>query len=178
MDGWMDGLIANSRSLVTRVNGKYDRYCGSVEIARNTPCHHLVIPTANDTAVGKSSSRGGDVEQTRWLVFPERKYCCACCTSAQGCGIVSPDWMSNATYEGQVEYNGFSTYKWNAKGLQPNYYYETVDGSVPVALDQVPDDNQDFDPASFSTDPIDDSLFQLPEYCSGSCWGSIVCDLI
>lgn len=38
----------------------------------------------------------------RFLDFPEKKYCCFCCDSAHGCGIVSPDWIakSNATYQG------------------------------------------------------------------------------
>ncbi|KNC53032.1 uncharacterized protein AMSG_09324 [Thecamonas trahens ATCC 50062] len=156
---------AHGRSLVTRVNGKYDRYCGSVEIARNTPCNHLVVPSASG-------------QQVRYLDFPERKYCCQCCTQAQGCGVVSPDWMANATFEGETTYGGYNTYEWNAKGLQANLYYETVDGSIPVRLNQVPDDVQDFDPTTWSTAPLDDSLFDVPSYCGGKCYTSVVCDLL
>jgi hypothetical protein len=38
----------------------------------------------------------------RFLDFPEKKYCCFCCDSTHGCGIVSPDWIakSNGTYQG------------------------------------------------------------------------------
>jgi hypothetical protein len=36
----------------------------------------------------------------RFLDFPDKKYCCFCCDSTHGCGIVAPDWIakSNPTY--------------------------------------------------------------------------------
>ena len=38
----------------------------------------------------------------RYLDFPTKKYCCYCCDSAHGCGIVKRDWLktANATYMG------------------------------------------------------------------------------
>ena len=42
-----------------------------------------------------------DPEGKRYLDFPEKNYCCYCCDAAHGCGILKPDWISDATYEGQ-----------------------------------------------------------------------------
>ena len=36
--------------------------------------------------------------------------------------------------------NGLLTNKWMKKGLQPNYYWATVDDQIPVELDQVRDE--------------------------------------
>lgn len=33
----------NNRQVITRENGKFDRYCGSVYKTTNTPCNHIVV---------------------------------------------------------------------------------------------------------------------------------------
>lgn len=33
----------NNRELITRENGHYDRYCGSVYKTANTPCNHYTV---------------------------------------------------------------------------------------------------------------------------------------
>ena len=33
----------NNRQVITRENGKFDRYCGSVYKTSNTPCNHIVV---------------------------------------------------------------------------------------------------------------------------------------
>ena len=33
----------NNRQVITRENGHYDRYCGSVYKTTNTPCNHYVV---------------------------------------------------------------------------------------------------------------------------------------
>lgn len=33
----------NNRQVVTRENGKYDRYCGSVFKTSDTPCNHIIV---------------------------------------------------------------------------------------------------------------------------------------
>jgi len=32
----------NNRQIITRANGHYDRYCGSVFKLTNTPCNHII----------------------------------------------------------------------------------------------------------------------------------------
>ncbi len=85
----------DQRYLITRENGQYDRYCGSIYKLQNTPCNQLVVS-------GK-----------RYMIFPKKEYCCYCCDSASGCGILKPTWLEGAQYEGVVDINGFQYQKWN-----------------------------------------------------------------
>ena len=85
-----------------------------------------------------------------------------CCTSAQGCGILKPDWTKGALFV--KEENG--NYKWNQKGLQDNFYVERKSDGVMVQIDQVPNDTQNYDPASFKA-TVDPKVFELPSYCKG-----------
>lgn len=71
-------------SLVTRENGRHDRYCGSVKPFQDTSCNHLTV------------------NGRRYLVFPEKKYCCYCCADRHGCGIMRRDWLKGAKYLGMT----------------------------------------------------------------------------
>ena len=51
----------------------------------------------------------------RYLDFPSKKYCCFCCDSSHGCGIVKKDWLvtANATYKGTEKLSDNEAYmKW------------------------------------------------------------------
>jgi hypothetical protein len=54
----------------------------------------------------------------RYLYFPEKNDCCYCCDAAHGCGVLKPDWHSDAEF---VEYvssaNGQQLEKWSKKGV-------------------------------------------------------------
>ena len=81
--------FANRRYRIDRANGRYDRYCGlnGAKAFIDTPCTHLVV------------------NGMRWLIYPEKQECCQCCTSEQGCGVLFPTWMNNATFIGEVYIN-------------------------------------------------------------------------
>jgi hypothetical protein len=136
---------------IDRSNGQYDRYCGilSPYSFDKTPCTHYVV--------------GGN----RYLYYPDYKECCYCCNDTQGCGVLKPTWMQNATFIDTEVHNGVSTYKWDQKGNQDNFIYETVDPNplnrVTVSLYQVPDDYMDFGSRSTS---IPAGTFTLPSVCS------------
>ncbi|XP_066919269.1 uncharacterized protein [Clytia hemisphaerica] len=134
----------NLRYRIDRANGRYDRYCGfnGVRAFQNTPCSQLVI------------------KGQRWLIYPEKKDCCMCCTAAQGCGILKPDWTKGALFVNSD--NGM--YKWNQKGLQDNFYIERQSDRRMVRINQVPNDIQDYDPDSFKP-TVDPKVFELPSYC-------------
>ena len=150
---------------IDRVNSKGDRYCGSIHPLSNTPCTHYVQSNGN-----------------RWLNFPKLNSCCLCCTEAKGCGIVKPSWLSNATYIGQTTYNNIKVNEYDAKGLQDNYYYQTISSSpsshpIPVRLFQSPNDDTIYDTTSFSTQPISSSIFTLPNHCVNKCTSISVCGI-
>lgn len=134
---------------VDRANGHYDRYCGSngAKIVSNTPCNQYVI------------------NGSRYLDYPDKNECCYCCSSAQGCGILRPDWLNNATYQGYLEKDGYNVTKWAKGGVQSNYYYERSSDRVMIEIDQVPNDDQIFDPTTYTT-KVDPSVFQPPSRCT------------
>ena len=88
-----------------RANGKYDRYCGSAYKLTDTPCNHYVS------------------EEKRYLDYPEKNYCCYCCDSAHGCGVLRPDWAKDATYKGQQTEAGVAYDVFDKPGLQSNLYW-------------------------------------------------------
>lgn len=149
MKGYMYYDEPNGRELIYRDSGKGDRYCGSVK-HEDTPCTHLV--------------RDGK----RFLIFPQLKYCCMCCTAEKGCGVVKSSWLEGATYNGTETVNGQTCQRFEKKGLQPNYYSQN-DQNVPCRLLQEPNDDQLFMQATYKPGPFDDSLFTVPDYCEKSC---------
>lgn len=141
----------NKRYRVDRENGKWDRYCGSVYKFSDTPCQHYVV------------------EGKRYLNFPKKDYCCYCCDSAHGCGILKPDWLAGAIFEGEkTDANGITYNVWNKKGLQNNYYWATKDQNILARIDQQPNDIQEFDVSTYKVTIDNPSIFDLPSKCSAN----------
>ena len=99
----------HNRERFDRVNGRYNAFCGSILPNITTPCNEI---TANDK---------------RYFIFPARKQCCLCCTSAQGCGILKQDWLKDAEYVGTEKLVDTIYDKWMKKGLGPNWWWATAD---------------------------------------------------
>jgi hypothetical protein len=118
------------------------------------------------------------VDGKRYLDFPDKKYCCMCCDASKGCGILSPSWVDGAEFIGFVEYQNQNASKWDKKGLQSNFYYQTVDKNLPAGVDQVPNDYMSFQLNTYSTDPIPDSIFTVPDYCRDSCPTISICSVL
>lgn len=136
---------------VDRTNAGADQFCalnGLKRLGFDGQCSHYVS--------------GGE----RYLYYPEKDECCLCCTDADGCGMLMPDWLGKAEFLGQMEHNGVQTYKWDQKGAEDNYYYETVaedplDREI-VSVYQGNDDLQDFFDYSRSLPP---AALTLPKAC-------------
>ena len=141
------------RYMVHRENGRGDRYCGinGFKVFKNTPCNQFV-----------------DELGDRYLHYPELDECCYCCSAEHGCGILRQDWLSGAEFQGEVDYKGYTAYKWDKAGLQSNFYYETIAESpqnrIMLDMDQTPNDDQSFDPSTWSL-TFDDSILDLPGIC-------------
>jgi hypothetical protein len=139
----------NKRYRIDRDNGQYDRYCGTVFKFTETSCSHIVVD-------GK-----------RYLYFPKKNYCCYCCDSSHGCGVLKPDWLAGAEYTGKKsDSNGVNYDVWDKKGLQHNYYWATEDSKIMAKIDQQPNDLQEYDVSSFTPNITDESVFQLPAKCN------------
>ena len=48
-----------------------------------------------------------------------------CCDASEGCGVLSPNWMQEAEYEGLESFENRAALKWTIEGNQANYYYES-----------------------------------------------------
>ena len=109
-DGFFQYDMTNGRYRVDRTNGKGDRYCwlNGIKILQGKKCSHIVDQ-------GK-----------RYIYYPDNDECCYCCSAEHGCGLLRQDWLKGADFKGEVEINGIKAYKWDKKGGQSNFYYETI----------------------------------------------------
>jgi len=142
---------------VDREDGVLDRYCGSIYKLRHTQCSQVVR------------------EGKRYFYFKEQKFCCKCCTDAQGCGIIKPSFVTVGEPLGRNDLDQES-YKYNIQGVQANYYWESKQ-NTPLRFDQVPLSQMTWD-TGYSEDPIDSKVFDLPTDmgdCEQSCGIATVC---
>lgn len=153
----------NKMFFVGRDNGKFDRYCGSIYKFSSTPCNQIVR------------------EGKRYIHFPEKKFCCMCCTEEKGCGIVKPDWFFSGVYEKEGKTDSGKAYnEFNVKGLQNNYYDEIKESQTPYRIFQDPLSDMVFKPDTYKEIISNKSIFDLPEdlECEQSCGFATICRLL
>ena len=157
---------ASGRYRVDRDDGRYDRYCGlnGFKWTSSTRCNQYVTP-----------------EGDRFLHYPDKdNYCCYCCSAEHGCGILKQSWVQGAEFLGEVEYEGYTAYKWDQKGLQSNFYIETVsqnpEDRIMLDINQLTNDDQVYDPTTWNLE-FEDSELEVPSICkkSKSCSYVSVC---
>ncbi|CAM5998909.1 unnamed protein product [Sphagnum balticum] len=92
----------NARERLDRVNGVYNDMCNSIVPDLATPCQQIIK------------------DNRRWFLFPRRNYCCFCCDSEHGCGVVKPDWLADSEYLGQEKLNDTLYDKWSKDSKYEN----------------------------------------------------------
>lgn len=151
-------------SRMDRSNGRYDMFCGKNDWFGffDTPCTHVV-------------NNG-----IRYLYYPQLQVCCNCCSDADGCGVVIPTWLQNATYMGSYLYNGtIPSYSWLLMGNDANIYTETSDplpaNRQPLELNNGPTDRFML-PGIWNT-TFSNTVFNVPTYCNSKymCDSSSIC---
>mmetsp|Transcript_42777 Transcript_42777/g.50154 ORF Transcript_42777/g.50154 Transcript_42777/m.50154 type:complete len:130 (-) Transcript_42777:53-442(-) len=107
----------------------------------------------------------------RYIYYPETEDCCYCCNSANGCGMLKPDWMQTAEFLGEINFDGVLAYKWNMKGVEDNILVETAVSNPKerklLLIDQHPQDYTHFYQESF-TPFVHEEDIALPKSCSPS----------
>ena len=151
----------------TKTTGSYiyDEEAGAYRIDRAN-CHsdRYMLETGKCTHIVNAGDR---------YLIDAKGECCYCCSADHGCGILKHDWMAGAEFVGKVTYpegdaNGVDAFKWNQKGLQDNFYYETTEENpadrTMLDIYQTPDDQMFFHAESklLSADP---ELLALPSNC-------------
>ncbi|OMJ76747.1 hypothetical protein SteCoe_23809 [Stentor coeruleus] len=151
---------------VDRSNGRYDRFCSLNEwfLFFDTPCTQLV-------------NNG-----IRYLIYPELQVCCNCCSASDGCGVVKPTWLQNATYTGTHMYNGtIPSYSWLTMSFEPVFYQETQDPAplnrFPLEIDIGPSDKFMFASSNSWNTSFSSNVFNVPTYCQSQymCDSSSLC---
>jgi hypothetical protein len=141
--------------------GLGDGICGSVMPNQTTECTQLV---ANGV---------------RYIVYPQLRYCCACCNVTQGCGFLSRDWLvnSNATFAGTETINGVLGNVWTIAGGD---IYVTLASGDPVAPQplQIVDGPTNETFVSYYPVPPAVGTFAVPSYCQEQCPANSVCNQV
>ena len=152
--------LSTRRFRIDRSNGNLDRYCGLTKYFQNTPCNQYVV------------------DEWRYLHFPQLSYCCKCCGTQHGCGIVSPNWFSGGKYSPKDNFiDGVAVDSFDVEGLQENLYAQTSDKQIPKRIYQEPQSDMIFNQNTYSTN-VDPNVFQLPSGCSDFCPGNSICTLV
>jgi hypothetical protein len=153
---WYDA--AHNRSKFIRGNGANNALCNSVQPG-NLECEQLIV--------------GGN----RYIIFPQLKKGCLCCTAAQGCGILRRDWLNGAKYEGIEVLSGQGFDKWaKPDGDGTTWYFATTDQlQVPRRLNEANEHILEYLMNTYTTGPIADNVFDLPSYVSGNCPSTSKC---
>ena len=153
---WYDAV--NNKSKLVRMNGAYDSLCNSV-FPGGVECINLV--------------NGGK----RYLVFPQLRRGCFCCDASLGCGILRRDWLNEAKYEGVEILSGQPFDKWSKPdGPDLDWYYATTDAlQIPRRLNEANAHIVEYLMNTFTTSPIAENVFAVPDYVSGDCPESSKC---
>lgn len=142
---------------VDRESGLRDTYCGLIFPLSSTKCNQIVTKGA------------------RYLHFPDKKYCCKCCLSEHGCGVLKPEWVEKGVFV-KTDSDDKGTYSvFNVKGFMNNVY-EVYSSPLkePRRIFQNPRSDMVFDKDSYTTN-FDGEVFKLPED-SGDC--EVKCPLL
>lgn len=92
------------------------------------------------------------------------RQCCYCCDSTHGCAPPPRDWLKNFKYAGKEDISGETFNKFVDTGMA---YWATTDSwQIPRKIAQNIGIFNDFIMNTYSEEPIDDSIFALPSYCS------------
>ena len=146
------------RERVDRVNGRYDLFCGDVMPNVTTPCTQTTVD-------GK-----------RYIIYPEKRYCCMCCDSAHGCGALKQDWLTGADFLGVERLIDTSYDKWSLDGMFGyNHFWTSQGGNVPRRLDENGDHITDYLANTYANKTFDATYFALPTYCTGKCPLATIC---
>ena len=154
---------ANKRSRFDHMEGQHDMFCPGGELSPDKPFDtcQLFFPPTNDL----------------YAHYPNQKTCCRMCAPGAFCSPMLPDWIEDGVYVGVEEIEGRECDVWYKDGsFSGNYWMEDKDGvfcrfseTTPLGDNPTSFKNMTFFADTFSTDPIPDSVFEIPDYCFKDC---------
>ena len=153
----------NKRSRFDHMEGHNDMFCPGQELSPDKPFDtcELFFPPTNDM----------------YAHYPNQKTCCRMCAPGAFCSPMLPDWIEDGIFVGVEEIDGRQCDVWYKDGsFSGNYWMEDKDGvpcrfseTTPLGDNPTSFKNMTMVGDTFSTDPIPDSVFEVPEYCYKDC---------
>lgn len=105
----------------------------------------------------------------RYIVFPEKNFCCKCCNAANGCDVLKPEWVTNLTFLEEDTFDGSEAFKYTAL---PRVYYESKVEGIPLSLTE---GSSQLDFTEYKASISNPEVFNLPESCHESCGFNTAC---
>jgi len=139
-------------------NPAADFFCASVVAKPGVTCSLVFVPAG------------------LYINVPELDFCCQCCTAADDCLALQPDWVSSqGVYQGSVQFDPYSSAtcdQWLVVGGQNNYWYQDTENGTPCELNNGEFEVFLYDQTTFSTNPIPPAVFNIPSGCTQQCPGN------
>lgn len=153
----------NKRSRFDHMEGQKDMFCPGTELSPDKPddvCQLFFPPTLD-----------------MYAHYPNQKTCCRMCGVGTFCSPMKPDWIEDGVYVGVEEIEGRECDVWYKDGsFSGNYWMEDKEGvpcrfaeTSPIGDNPTSGKNMTMYAESFSTEPIPDSVFEIPDYCYKDC---------
>ena len=152
----------NNRARFDHLNGQTDNFCQGQGLSPRHPfddCHLLFSP---DTAM--------------YVHYPNAQTCCRLCAAGIGCTPLKPDWLLNVTMEGTEQVEDRECKVYHVQGaVAQDYWMDTMDDIPCRYYESLPEEhpiffhNLTFYPETYTTDPIDEAIFDIPDYCYKDC---------
>lgn len=154
--------VANNRARFDHYHGQLDNFCQGQGLSKLKPrddCHLLFSP-----------------DKAMYVHYPNQKTCCRLCAPGIGCTPLIPNWIVNASMEGVEKVEGKDCKIYHEEGaVAQDYWFETLDKKPCRYFEKIPKvnptffHNLTFYPETYSLDDLDDSIFDVPEYCYKDC---------
>merc|ERR1712126_113697 len=154
---------ANKRARMDHLNGQKDYFCQNQDLSPDNPqddCH-LIFTSSSEM----------------YTHYPNQKACCRMCPPGAFCTPLLPNWIENGTYGGTEVVEGKECQVWYEDGQVAEDYWMETDAGIPCRYYETSPlgdhpifyKNITFDQETYSTEPIPDSVFEVPDYCNQDC---------
>ena len=156
--------FANRRARFDHLKGQATNFCSGQGLSDDEPDADCRLIFAPGTEM--------------YVHYPSKGTCCQLCEKGIGCSPLLPDWIADGKPLGAEQVGGSECRGFVKRGaVADDYWFDTADDPhVPCRYYEVLDfgyvvfyHNLTFDQASYSTAPIPDSVFDVPDYCNKMC---------
>lgn len=127
-----------------------DQFCSTIFKNQEIPCYILVR------------------DHNRYIVFPDKNFCCKCCTAKNGCDVLKPNWVTNLEFFEEITYKNEEAFEYK---LSTRDYIESKEKQIPLRLTE----GSIIEFKDYSEVITDANVFDMPSSCHDSCGFNTAC---